>query len=99
MLARKTNLFPDGDNGRKFFIDILQILLTMVHNLWVLVYVPIQMSLNYSDIFRSSVMIPIKEKHFYMCVDQKFTDATHASIMMYIRGTYQSQKFPTLPAK
>ena len=42
-------------------------------------------------------MIPIKEKHFYMCVSGKDTDG-QATVMMYIRGTYQSQKFPTFPA-
>ena len=46
----------------------------------------------------SSVMIPIEQKHFYMCVDGKNFDA-QASIAIYIRGTYQSQKFPTLPDK
>ena len=38
-------------------------------------------------------MIPIREKSFFMCVDAK-DHGGPGSVMIYIRGTYQSQNFP-----
>ena len=38
-------------------------------------------------------MIPIREKNFFMCVDAKARGGT-GTVMIYIRGTYQSQNFP-----
>ena len=43
--------------------------------------------------FRTSVMIPIREKSFFMCVDAK-DHGGPGTVMIYIRGTYQSQNLP-----
>ena len=48
-------------------------------------------------LFRTSVMIPIREKNFFMCIDRKIGDDVplgRGTVMIYIRGTYQSQNFP-----
>ena len=39
-------------------------------------------------------MIPIREKSFFMCVDAKEQVGGTGTVMIYIRGTYQSQNFP-----
>jgi len=42
-------------------------------------------------------MIPIREKSFFMCIDGKIGDDVpvgRGTVMIYIRGTYQSQNFP-----
>ena len=40
-------------------------------------------------------MIPIREKNFFMWVDAKEQGST-GTVMIYIRGTYQSQNFSIL---
>ena len=45
-------------------------------------------------VFRTSVMIPIREKNFFVCVEAKDSGSVRGSVMIYIRGTYQSQNFP-----
>ena len=44
--------------------------------------------------FRTSVMIPIREKNFFVCVEAKDSRSLKGTVMIYIRGTYQSQNFP-----
>ena len=52
-------------------------------------------------LFRTSVMIPIREKNFFMCIGAIGIAGTpngvplgRGTVMIYIRGTYQSQNFP-----
>ena len=83
MLVRKTILFQDGDNGRKLSDHYER---KKDNDLLLMTVQPY---------FRTSVMIPIREKNFFMCVDSKRKHSGgKGTVMIYIRGTFQSQNFP-----
>ena len=80
MVVRKIILFQDGDNGRKLS-DLYE---RKNHD---------GSTVELHSNFRTSVMIPIREKNFFMCVHSKQSGGK-GTVMIYIRGTYQSQNFP-----
>ena len=81
MVVRKIILFQDGDNGRK------------LSDLYERKKDNDSLLMTVQPYFRTSVMIPIREKNFFMCVDSKHSGGK-GTVMIYIRGTFQSQNFP-----